>query len=484
MKFLTDEKKATFKTSSLIVSMLVGAGIYFKSSKVMTEVGGNPAKALLVLVVLAVFTLIYTRSFASVTTKYPKGTGITDLAEIEVGPTYSYFVGWFMATLYYPVISATVTYIAARYTCLLFDVEPYGQVHMAIAFLYMGMAIVYNSLASRPLTKKNEILTQIKILPLVVMGILGIIWGIKNGTATKAFTDTSGFDLTRNGGFFVALCAGVLVFEGWGISTTVHGDLKNSKVSFSRALMLAVVNCFLIYLLYLTGITLSMTNVDNVGAGDQLPYISFSNLFNSNLAGSIFVVFVIIACLATAFSAANACMKGYYHIARKNQGLFREVFSRWDSTSEMPLQSCMIGGLIYCFWVFQIGILYFNGPLITGTTGNPVWLLGWEFDEAIIINEYMLYIPVMFCIMLKEKDLPVLERFVLPILSIMVSLVLTYSWWCAYGTRLVIYHILFVAIVMGFGMLFYKKDRNISLKERLRREEKAALREATREVSR
>ncbi len=462
------EKKNLFNTSATIVGLLVGAGIFLKSTKVVSEVSGNIYLYVAVIVTLCVCAIIYSRTFSTLAIKYPKATGLVDFAEIAVGPRYSYFCAWFMATMYYPIIAATLTYIAARYLCMIFNIEPYGQTHMAISFLFMALSIVYNVLNSRPKGFVYPLATQIKCLPLVVMGVWGICYGIKNGTINLAEDLTLIKEISNNGGFFTALCAGTFLYEGWGFATTVRDELKGPNKQLKKGLTLAIVNVALMYLLYSFGIAASTNTYEVIGSGNQLPLIVFSNLAGP-VGGTIFIVFVCLICLTSASNATNACMKGYYHISRKNQGLMRNSLNELNSHG-ISANSCLLGGLSYCFWLFQISLLFFNGPLVTGATGNPLWLLGWELDEAIIVNEYMLYVPIVICILIKGKDLSVFERFVLPILSVGISAVLVYSWWHAYGTRLVIYHLLLVALIMGFGMLFYKKDRNISFEERTKRE--------------
>lgn len=129
------EKKFGLPTAiSMVVGIVIGSGIFFKAVKVMS-LTSNLGQSLLVVGLVGVIMLICSIVFATLGGKYTKVNGIVDYAEAALGAKYGYYVGWFMTTIYYPVLASCLAWVAARYTCALFQIDQCGEVNMAIAAL-------------------------------------------------------------------------------------------------------------------------------------------------------------------------------------------------------------------------------------------------------------------------------------------------------------------------------------------------------------
>ena len=114
-------------------------------------------------------------------------------------------------------------------------------------------------------------------------------------------------------------------------------------------------------------------------------------------------------------------------MAIRGLGPYPEIMADVDKDTGMPLKSSIFGLALMGFWLFQTAILFFHGPLLFNTTGNPEWLLAWEADEIVIITLYALYVPMFIMTMIKKEHYSLNQRFIIPMLALASSLLMCYS---------------------------------------------------------
>ena len=449
------KKFGLFTAISMVVGIVIGSGVFFKAVKVLNVTGGSMAKSLLVIAIVGLICIICSCVFATMGTKYVKCNGIVDYAEVALGPKFAYVIGWFMSTMYYPILSSTLAYISAMYSCMLIGWETFGQAHASLAALYLIIGICINSLAPKLAGKMQVSMTVIKLIPLCFMGTVGVIIGLVNGNGIAIFSDSSAAATSSGGGMLSAICAFAFSYEGWIIATTINSELKNPKKDLPKALIGGSLFCTVIYMLYTYSMSSSLNAAEIIAAGDSLPKIAFSNLFG-NTIGTIVMVIIVISCLGTMNGLIMGCMRGLYSVAVRGQGPKASAVAEVDKTTDMPLKSCILGLGLCAFWLFQCSVLFFNGPLVTGATGNPIWLMAYEADEIAIITQYALYIPIFLYLIFKGKEFSVFQR-LLAVLGVFACLFMRYCCCYSYGIQ-VLYYLVAFAIFMGIGLAFYKKE--------------------------
>lgn len=452
------EKKYGLLTAiSMVIGIVIGSGVFFKAVKVLNLTGGNMLESLFVIAAVGLIMIICSTVFATFGTKYVKCNGIVDYAEVTMGTRYAYYIGWFMSVIYYPVITSTLAWVSARYTCMLIGLEDGTGATVAIAAFYMMFGIAISALSPKISGKIQVSATVIKLIPLLLMGIVGTIIGLVNGNGITIFNGASALGNGSSGGILSAICAFAFSYEGWIIATAINSELKNPKKDLPKALVGGAFFCTLIYGLYVYSMSASMTSEEIIAAGDMLPKVAFSNVFG-NFAGTAIFVFIIISCLGTLNGVIMGCMRGLYSISIRGCGPKPEVVSEVDKTTGMPLKSCILAMVISAFWLLQWQIFFWEGPLVMNKTGNPAWLLGWEADEIVIITQYAMYIPIFLMFMIKEKDFSFWKRFALPSLGILACIFMCWCCVTSYGTLTISYLVTF-AIIMLIGAFFYKKNK-------------------------
>ncbi len=439
---------------SMVIGIVIGSGVFFKAVKVLNLTGGNMGQSLLVIGIVGLIMIACSCAFAVLGTKYVKCNGIVDYAEATSGKKYAYYVAWFMSTMYYPIIAATLSWVSARYTTMLFGMEDGGGATCAIGAFYLMASFTINAFSPKLAGKLQVSTTAIKLVPLLLMGVVGTIVGLVNGNGIAIFSDNSIIAAGgQNSGILSAVCAFAFSYEGWIIATTINSELKNAKRDLPLALVGGAIFCTLIYSLYVYSMSATMNAEQILEAGDMLPKVAFSNVFG-NFAGTLVFVFIIISCLGTTNGVMMGTMRGLYSLSFRTEGKRANILAEVDRSTGMPLKSCIACLGICAFWFLQWQVFFWEGPLVMNKTGNPAWLLGWEADEIVIITLYAFYIPIFIMTMIKEKDFGFVKRIVLPLLGIAASVFMAYCCIVSYGELVLSYLVVF-ALFMLAGVAFY-----------------------------
>ena len=199
--------------------------------------------------------------FAIMATRYEKVNGLVDYAEATVGRRYAYNVGWFMATLYTPALVSVLSWISARYFCVLLGWDITGGACMTIAGFLLCAAHMLNALAPRLSGKFQVSTTFIKMVPLALMAVVGTIVGIGNGRMAENIATMTTATISTGEGLMASTVAVAFAYEGWILATTINAELKDAKKNLPRAL---VIGSFIVvgtYILYYIGLNLSLIHI-------------------------------------------------------------------------------------------------------------------------------------------------------------------------------------------------------------------------------
>ncbi|MBQ3295910.1 MAG: APC family permease [Erysipelotrichaceae bacterium] len=450
------EKRYGFPTAlSMVIGIVIGSGIFFKAVKLLKLTGGSMRDALLVIGIVGAICIICSLFFAKMGREYVHCNGLVDYAEAIIGEKYAYFIGWFTAIFYNPIIGSTLCYIGASYVSLLMGKEMYGYNTLGFAILFLIMLSVLNMISPKLAGKFQVSTTVIKCIPLVLMAIVGIFIGIRNGNCAAALSHVAD---NAAGGILPGVCAFAFSYEGWIASTTINSELKNSKRDLPLALIIGCIFCTVLYMAYVMSMSATLSVEEIVAAGDQLPMVAFSNVFGSAFS-TIILVLIIISCLGTANGMVLCSMRSIYGLAIRGLGPDPEAMADIDKDTGMPLKSSIFGLAMMGFWLFQTAVLFFQGPLAFNGTGNPEWLLAWEADEICIITLYALYVPMFIMTMIRKKNYNFFDRFILPFLAAISSLFMCYCCYVSYGFKQVVYYLVFFGIVMAIGMYYMNSSK-------------------------
>ncbi|HHT64016.1 MAG: APC family permease [Bacillota bacterium] len=429
---------------AMVIGIVIGSGVFFKAEKVLVATGGDLPQGILAWGIGGVIMIVCAYVFAIMATRYEKVNGVVDYAEAALGVKYGYFVGWFMAVIYYPSITSVLAWVSARYTCVLLGWDIVGPEAMAISGFYLVGIYALNALSPKLAGKFQVSTTAIKLIPLVLMAVVGTIAGLRSGILVSNFTSGVIADVTSSNPLFTALVATAFAYEGWIIATSINAELIDAKKNLPKALTLGTLFVALIYILYYTGLAGAVENSVIMQGGETGAKIAFSTVF-SQVGGTVLFVFVVISCLGTLNGLMMGCTRGLFSLAARDLGPGPKVFKCIDANTNMPTNSSVLGVLLTGAW-----LLYFYGANLVPTP----WFGPFSFDssELPIVTLYAMYIPIFIMMMVKEKSLNSYQRFLMPFVAICACVFMVVAACYAHGQAVAFYLIIFV-VIMIIGIL-------------------------------
>ena len=433
---------------AMVIGIVIGSGVFFKAEKILTATGGNLPLGILSWVIGGVIMISCAYTFSVLATRYLQVNGVVDYAEAAIGPRYGYFVGWFLALIYYPTLTSVLAWVSARYTAVLIGWDITGAQTMTLSGFLLIVSFALNALSPVLAGKFQVTTTAIKLIPLILMAIAGSVVGLSNGMTVRNFT-TVVTETEPTTALFTAVVATAFAYEGWIIATSINAELKDPKRNLPIALMVGTFVVMLVYILYYMGLAGAVTNETLMAGGQEGARIAFETIF-SGIGGTLIFVFVIISCLGTLNGLMLACTRGLYAIAARNQGPNPAMYRQIDQYTNMPVNSSIFGLLLAGFW-----LIYFYGANLT----DP-WFGFFCFDssELPIVTIYAMYLPIFMMMMKKERDLPDFKRFFMPAMAIAGSVFMVIAAFFAHRMAAVAYLAVFTAVMVA-GAAFYKKDR-------------------------
>ena len=459
MKNLLERKYGLFTAICMVVGIVIGSGVFFKAQTILQKTGGNMPLGILAWLIGGAIMLVCLLTFSFMGQKYERVNGLVDYAEATVGPKYGYYMGWFSATIYFPGMTSALAWLSARYTLeFITSVNPafplivpaaqggciIGPECMALTLFYLCAVYAMNALSPKLAGKFQSSTTVIKLIPLTLMAIVGLIYGLKNGTLQQNMTTAAQVENIASSPLFSAVCATAFAYEGWIIATSINAEIKDSRKNLPKALILGGVIIIAVYLMYYIGVAGGATNQQLIDVGAP---IAFTNIFGGVL-GNILNLFIAISCLGTTNGLMLGCTRCMYSLAARNEGPSPEVFSQVDPKTNMPGNSAIFALLVTAAW-----FLYFYLSNLAQTWSGP---FVFDSTELPIITIYLMYFPILIQWMRKAKDQNPLRRYVMPSLALCGSAFMVLA--CALSHKFAcIWYLIVFAVIMGIGGLVYKK---------------------------
>jgi APA family basic amino acid/polyamine antiporter len=461
------EKKYGLPTAiAMVVGIVIGSGVFFKAQTILQKTGGNMPLGILAWIIGGVIMLVCVLAFSSMAQKYEKVNGIVDYAEATVGKRYAYYVGWFMTMIYYPTLTSVLAWLSARYTLVFItSVNPHfplligadaggcivGPECIALMMFYMCCAYAVNALSPKLAGKFQVSTTVIKLIPLGLMAVVGIIYGLVNGTLAQNFSTLADTGVGITGSpLLAAVCATSFAYEGWIIATSINAELKDSKRNLPKALIAGGIIIMAVYIAYYIGVAGGATNQELIDSGAT---VAFIHVFG-NVLGNILNLFIAISCMGTMNGLMLGCVRGMYSLAARGRGPNPEVFGEVDTKTNMPNNSAIFGLLLCSAWG-----LYFYLACVAGTWKGP---FVFDSSELPIVTIYAMYIPIFIMWIKKTTDEGAVKRLVLPLLAIAGSCFMVYA--CIVGHRMEnVWYLIVFAVVMIVGGVFYRKSEHYAL---------------------
>lgn len=452
------EKYNLFTAICLVVGIVVGTGIFFKTGVVLGETNGSFWLAILAWIIGGLIMISCGYNFANISTIHHNINNLSDFAEATIGKKYAYLVGAFAKNIYFPSMTSTVSFVAGMYTCELFNIKgesyPFTIPVFLFAFGYLIAIFIMNMLAPIIAGKVQVSTTIIKMIPLLLMAIIGTIVGLTNGTLANNMSFEASAGLASNRGFFAAVCVTAFSYEGWICATNIGEEIKNRRKNLPIALVIGTFVVMIIYILYNFGISGAIDSESLIAGGSSSESVkhAFTNLFG-NASATILNVIVVISALGTLNGLTMANSRASYALAKQNKGLGSKLFLK-VSKHNVPTWSSVYGVCLAIFWL----LFYFLSQ--TNKLSNGI---GFPFssDELPIITTYLIYIPMFISMMKNENHTTIFKRYIMPAIGIVAALLMITASIYRHGINTLYYLIFFTIFVVIAFIIYYKNENSI-----------------------
>ncbi len=455
----------------MVVGIVVGSGVFFKAQTILKATNGDMPMGILAWIVGGTVMIICILAFALMAQKYEKVNGLIDYAEAAVGSRYAYMVGWFMSSIYLPTLTSTLAWLSARYTLVFVNsVNPgfcddpvTGPECLALSGMFLVISYALNALSPRLAGKFQVSTTVIKFIPLVLMAVVGMIYGLTHSSAESVDTSVLASNFATTSGdfrpFFGAVVATAFAYEGWIIATSINAELKNAKKNLPIALVAGGIIIISIYVLYYIGVAGVVSVETLIEDGATAAYV---HLFGS-VFGNILNLFVAISCMGTLNGLMLGCTRGLYSVAVRGYGFSSETFAQVDEKTNMPANSSIFGVLMCSIWL----VFFYGSNLVA----KPWFgLFSYDSSELPIITIYAFYIPIFIVFMIKAKDVNPVKRIVSCSLATACSIFMVFAAIYSHGylpmktaaaegkfSCPVLFYLIMFAVIMIIGACFMKK---------------------------
>ena len=449
-----ERKYGLFTAICMVAGIVIGSGVFFKAQTILELTGGDMPLGIIAWLIGGAIMMVSLLTFSFMSQKYEKVNGVVDYAEATCGKRYGYLMGWFVSIVYFPAMASVLCWLTARYTLeFLLSVNPnltlagnaiVGPECLALSLFYMAFAFAVNVLSPKLAGKFQTSTTIIKLIPLGLMAVVGIVYGLSTGMLTENFKTDATVAATHSSPLFAAVCSTAFAYEGWIIATSINAEIKDSKKNLPRALIIGGIIIAAVYILYYVGVAGGATNQQLIDVGAP---IAFTNIFG-NALGNVLNLFIAISCFGTTNGLMLATCRGMYSLAARGEGPKPTFFGRLNPKTNMPTASSFIGLALILSWF----VYFYLSNLAQAWEGPFVF----DSSELPIITIYLMYLPILIQWMRKEKEQSVLRRFVFPALTLCGSIFMIIASVVSHGIGWVWYLIVF-AVMMVIGWLLNRR---------------------------
>ena len=429
---------------TMIVGIVIGAGIYFKADDILAFTGGNMSLGFLVLVIGASNIIFGSLSLSELAKREDQSGGIIAYLERFSSPALASAFGWFQGLVFMPSVIAVIAFYCAYFTGQAFNFEMNLVQQTLLAGAYIVLFTASNILSRKLGGYFQNLATAIKLLPFALIALAGLFWNQATPAIPTNYEVIPVHDV--GWGWLSALVPLAFAYEGWSFVTSIAHELKNPQRDLVRALIIGPMVILLTYLAFLFGMNQILGASFILSTKDDAISFALSTLLGAG-AGKLIMMVVLISVLGVLNGVLLANMRIPQSLAEKNM-LHPRSLETIHPRYQLSISSSLLVSGLSLAWLF---VHY----LVTLTNILPKS----DVSEIAIVFNYIWYIVVYVLVLYLFKKGQISNRLtglVAPIIAIIGAiLVLAGSLLNSLGVALFFMAIcLFVSLA---GYLGYKK---------------------------
>lgn len=363
-----------FTTIGMIVGIVIGSGIFFRSDNILIATGGSISLGILVFCLAAVSIIFGSLTISELATRSTKTGGIIAYAEDTCNNYVACAFGWFHTFLYYPTLICVVSWVVGIYSSLLFGIEANLLTQVLIGFAIMCLLFICNILSTKLGGYFQNFATVIKLLPLFIIGIAGLVAGDPTHI-TEINTE-----VVQSASWIAAITPIAFAFDGWIIATSLGHEIKDAKKNLKIALIFAPLFILAIYLLYFVGISMYVGPETVMSLGDAHVDAAAMKLLGP-VGAKVILIFVIISVMGTVNGLIMGLLRLPYSLSLRGMFPYSEKVSQTRDGLGFSLSGALVAFILCVLWMI---VHYF--------TQSYNILANSDVSEIAITINYLLYI--------------------------------------------------------------------------------------------
>jgi amino acid transporter len=317
----------------MIVGIVVGVGI-FKAPSIVAGNVATPSAFIALWLIGGAISLIGALCYAELGSSHPNAGGEYYFLSRAYGDWLGFLFAWARMTVIQTGAIAAIAFVFADYATTLL---PLGKHSSA---LYAGLAVLGVTALNVAGTTQSKWVQNVLTTALALTVLAVVIGGLAAAPALPAPAP----DPSKGGAWFsgLALIFVLLTYGGWNEAAYLTSEMRDTKRSIVRALLIGI---FVITLLYLL---LNLAYLNALGlAGMQSSKAVAADLMRATWGdGGAWLLSIVV--VSAALSTLNATI---FTGARTNYALGRDfaIFSalgRWSEQAAAPVNALLVQGAI------------------------------------------------------------------------------------------------------------------------------------------
>ena len=369
-----------FTAVAMIVGIVIGSGIFFKSDDMLSYTGGNVGLAVLIFCI-ASFTIVFgSLCFSQLAARTDKPGGPITYYNEFIGTRWAVMFGWFQTFVYYPTLVVILSWVTGIYFCSLFGLDWGFNGWIGVGLVWFLICYGFNIASAKAGGWFQEVSVIIKLIPLFVVAIGGILLG--DPVSVVLNPSPQAVEATKTLAWVAAIGPVAFSFDGWIVSMAVAHEVKDSRRNVPRALVLAPVCILIAYLLYFIGICGYIGPDQVMEMGDASVTLIAENLMGTTFA-TLITAFVTISVMGTTNGVILGSIRLPYSLALRNALPGSDNLKKLNPKSKMPVNSAIFAMAVSVIW----WVIHFLQNQFS-------WLVNGDVSEIAIAMSYLLYIPL------------------------------------------------------------------------------------------
>lgn len=437
-----------FTATAMVIGIVIGSGIFFKADEVLNYTGGDIWLGILVFCIGAFGIIFGSLTLTEFSLRTKGNGGIVSYYEEFVSKRVASGFGWFQTFIYYPTITAVVSWVAGIYTCLLFGIDNTIENQIGIGFAYLVLFFIINIVSVKFGGYMQNLSTSIKLVPLIGIALVSIFWNSNIPSIPEGVTLVTSREVGI--GWLAALAPVAYSFDGWVAVTSITSEVKNPKKNMTLALIIGPIVVLTVYVMYFLGLNKMLGPEYIMSVGDGAV-----NMVGEMLLGGygnrIILTLIIIAVLGVVNGIVLAGLRMPQALASKGMLPFSNKVEVIQPKINLSIWSCVISFAITTFWMLAH---YF--------TQKWNLLSGGDISEISIVFSYTSYLILYVRIMKMKKENSIISNFkgiICPIFAVLGSLIILVGGFLS-NPVYVTFFLLFCLAVCVIGYWYYKNKAN------------------------